>query len=73
LVINHFLYGFDLKCIYDAETLSKLLSLAGFSEIVQTEIGQSVHRELCGVEGHGKFIPSEFNTLETFVLEATKV
>ena len=73
LVMNNFLYVIGSKMIYDPECLTWALSQAGFSQIIPAKVGESLHPELRGVEGHGKFIPAEFNELETFVLEATKV
>ena len=72
LVVNNFFYGFGYKFIYDPPTLTWMLSRAGFSRVVSAKVGESTHPELRGLEGHGKYIPNEFNELETFVLEATK-
>lgn len=75
-VINNLLYdpcnGLGGKSVYDQETLTWMLSQAGFSRVDLRSVGESPHPELRGVEGHGKVIPPEFNELETTVLEATK-
>ena len=44
----------------------------GFSDVVRSEIGQSEHPELRGLEQHDKEIGSRFNAIESFVLEAVK-
>ncbi|MBZ5513967.1 MAG: methyltransferase domain-containing protein [Acidobacteriia bacterium] len=72
LVINNLFYGFGCKFIYDPETLTSMLYRARFSRVVPAKVGESSHPELRGLEGHGKCIPSEFNELETFILEASK-
>lgn len=72
LVVNNFFYGFGYKFIYDPATLTWMLSRAGFSPVVSAKVGESTNPELRGLEGHGKYIPNEFNELETFVSEATK-
>ena len=45
---------------------------AGFEALKWCEVGKSEHAALCGVEGHWRTMPAEFNLLETMVLEATK-
>jgi SAM-dependent methyltransferase len=72
LVINNLFYGFGYKFIYDPETLTSMLYRARFSRVVPARVGESSHPELRSLEGHGKCIPSEFNELETFILEASK-
>jgi len=72
LTINNYVYGFNLRFIYDPSCLAWALSQAGFSEIATANIGESGHIALRGIERHGTVVPDEFNQFETFVLEATK-
>ena len=71
-VINRFHTAWGHQIIYDRETLSSMVQDAGFVELKWCEVGKSEHAALCGVEGHWRTMPAEFNLLETMVLEATK-
>jgi SAM-dependent methyltransferase len=72
LTINNYVYGFNLRFIYDPSCLAWALSQAGFLEIAAANVGESGHKALRGIERHGTVVPDEFNQFETFVLEATK-
>jgi len=71
-VINRFHTSWCHQIIYDHETLSAALEAVGFKSPTPCEVGKSQHTELNGIEGHFKLLPSEFNLLETMVIEATK-
>lgn len=71
-VITHFFRGCGHKLIYDFETLKQTLEDCGFVGILRCNVGQSKDPNLSGIESHGKRISSEFNKLESFVVEATK-
>src|SRR5262245_53475612 len=70
LAINNYLYGFNLRFIYDPTCLAWALSRAGFSQIATAKVGESEHIALRGIERHGSVVPAEFNQFETFVVEA---
>lgn len=72
-VINHMFKDHQHQFIYDFETLSALLTDAGFAEIRRSAPGESDDPELRGVEGHGRTIDDEqINSFETFVVEAVR-
>ena len=71
-VVNRFHTTWGHQIIYDKETLENLLVSTGFKNITICEVGKSNHKALCGVEGHFKLIPEEFNLLETMIMEGTK-
>lgn len=71
-VVNNFFREWDHQIIYDFKTIELMLSRAGFSDIQQVAIGDSNDKNLEGVERHGMIIPSEFNALETMVIQARK-
>jgi predicted SAM-dependent methyltransferase len=72
-VINLMFKGFGHRFIYDDQTLSALLSEAGFVEIVKFEPGESGDPALRGLEAHGRAIGDEdVNRLETMVIEGTR-
>jgi predicted SAM-dependent methyltransferase len=72
VVINNFFHDWGHKFIHNGSSLAAVLRVAGFKRIERTDVGQSRHLELCGLERHGNAIPGEFNRLETMVFEATK-
>lgn len=71
-VISRFHTNWGHQIIYDRETLTRMLEEVGFKDITWCEVGQSVHEELNGVEGHFKVMPYEFNQLETMIVEGMK-
>jgi SAM-dependent methyltransferase len=71
-VINNFFWGFGHYFVYDLETLVATLSAAGFLDAVVCAPGESVVRDLCGLESHGVLIGEEYNRFETMVVEARK-
>jgi hypothetical protein len=49
-----------------------MLKHAGFIDITECSINESVISDFQGLELHGNTIPPEFNKLETMVIEAKK-
>jgi predicted SAM-dependent methyltransferase len=72
LTINQWFRGFGHRFIYDYETLEHSLVGAGFSNVKRYNVGESDDVNLCDIERHGCTVPSEFNQLETMVVEAVK-
>jgi predicted SAM-dependent methyltransferase len=73
VVVNQMFRGWGPQFLYDQETLSKVLSQAGFSGITRCEVGKSEDPELAKLEGHWRKIGESNNRFETMVLEARKV
>ena len=71
-VINNFFRNWGHKFIYDFKTLEDTMNKTGFISIKRCKVGESENSELRGIESHGQVIPSEFNKLETVVVEAKK-
>ena len=71
-VISRFHTNWGHQIIYDRETLTRKLEEVGFKDITSCEVGQSVHKELNGVEAHFKVMPYEFDLLETMIVEGMK-
>jgi predicted SAM-dependent methyltransferase len=61
------------KSVWTCDILRFFLNLAGFTWISQNNVGESNHKDLIGVEGHGKVIGDDINRLETIVYEGTKI
>jgi SAM-dependent methyltransferase len=72
-VINHMFKDHKHQFIYDCETLSAMITDAGFIEVVRRKPGESDEPELRGVEAHGRAIGDEaVNRFETLVVEAQR-
>jgi predicted SAM-dependent methyltransferase len=71
-VINNFFKAWGHQLIHDVNSLKELGLQYGFANVEECEVGQSTHVELQNIEKHGTIIPSEFNKLETMVIEFTK-
>ena len=71
-VISGFHTNWGHKVIYDFDTLARMTKQYGFSTR-QCMVGVSEHPALCDIERHGTCIPTEFNLLETMILESTKL
>ena len=71
-VISRFHTSWGHQVIYDKETLAGLLEQVGFKDVCMCEVSNSRHQALNGVEAHFKFLPPEYNELETMVIEASK-
>jgi len=56
-------------CLYDAETLQRLLDSAGFCNMTRCKVSKSIHPELSGIEHH--YIGSIEDDF-TLIMEATK-
>lgn len=70
-VVNNFFRDWGHQFIYDEDTLSGLLTEAGFSDITRVDLEVSNHEHLNGLENVGR-MPDGFLKLETIVLEATR-
>jgi SAM-dependent methyltransferase len=72
-VINHIFKDHGHQFIYDYETLSALLTDAGFRKLVRRTPGESDDPVLRGIEAHGRAIGDEaINRFETLVVEAER-
>ena len=69
-VINNFFRSWGHRFIYDFKTLNDARSW--FINIAHYRPGESYDENLQGIEAHSKWIPDEFNRLETLVLEGSK-
>lgn len=70
-VINNFYRDWGHQYIYDVPVMRDALTKAGFLEITETEIGNSPHSALCGLE-HAQRMPPGFLALESMIIEAKK-
>jgi predicted SAM-dependent methyltransferase len=71
-VINNFFRSWGHRFIYDFKTLNDAMSRTGYINIAHYRPSESDDQNLQGIEAHSKWIPDEFNRLETFVLEGSK-
>jgi len=71
-IINNFFKAWGHKIIHNFDSLKSLAYQAGFSEIIETVVGNSDFPDLQNIEKHGTVIPSKFNKQETMVLEIKK-
>jgi predicted SAM-dependent methyltransferase len=69
-VINNFFASWGHRFIYDRETLFFALTKAGFTNVVEHEVGKSEHPALRGIEGHTDIVGQFANTFETMIFEA---
>lgn len=72
LVVNNFMHLWGHRMLYDRTTLCTMLQKAGFAEVRECAIGQSLCTDLCGLEHHGDVIPAWANAMETTCFEAIK-
>jgi predicted SAM-dependent methyltransferase len=70
--VNHFMRAWGHKFLYDHMTLEYALENAGFNEIEEVEISQSVCPELRNLENVGR-MPPGFLEMETFIMEGIKI
>ncbi len=70
-MLNRMVRDWGHQFLYDESTLRRLLIEEGFTNIVRSEVGQSRHSDLNGVERHQEEIGDGHNELETMVLEAS--
>lgn len=72
-VVNNAFRNWGHQFLYDRPTLLSSLQEAGFAEPTFVAPGESRHRFLRGVEGHGWFVgDEEINRFETMVAEAMR-
>jgi len=69
-VINSLFYHHGHCFLYDAETLSAVLTEAGFISCRVSSPGESQLPGMAGLERHGQVMGDDFNRLETLVVEA---
>jgi predicted SAM-dependent methyltransferase len=72
IALNHLIYNWGHRFLYDDFELIKLMHSAGFTEIQRASVGKSLHTQLENIEQHAKFYGDEMNDFETMVFEATK-
>lgn len=70
-VINNFFRSWGHLFIYDEETLTRALEMAGFRNIVRFGVGQSAEGALQGLENEGR-MPAGFLDYESMCLEGVK-
>lgn len=72
-IINNFFRDWGHCFIYDSKTLTKTFELNGFINIKQKSPNNTSYEIFKNVELHGtNIMPTEFNELETLVIEAEK-
>jgi len=69
-VINSLFHHHGHCFLYDAETLSVVLTEAGFISCAVRQPGESLLPGMAGLERHGQVMGEDFNRLETLVVEA---
>jgi len=70
-VINNFFRDWDHQFIYDSETLQRLFKDVGFTNIVQCDLNESIHKDLKNLAHEDRY-PSGFLKLESLIIEGTK-
>jgi predicted SAM-dependent methyltransferase len=70
-VLNNFVRAWSHKFIYDPDTLSTTLRIAGFRDLVECKLGESEHPDLTGLEKVHR-LPEGFLELESMIIEACK-
>lgn len=71
-VVNNMFRDFGHQFIYDAASLPMTLERAGFTNIVRCCWGESMDRNLSGLESHGKTLDNEaIARFETMIFEAS--
>ena len=71
-VINNYMRDWGHQMIHSWESLSELVTLAGFTGITSHEVGESTDPNLCSLEKHYEMIGVKYNRFETQILEAFK-
>ncbi len=69
--INLVMHEFGHIYLYDEGTLRRVLTRAGFRQVVRCEPRMSRHAELAGVDWHADKVPDTVNRVEALILEAT--
>ncbi len=72
VVFNNFFRDWGHQFIYNEATLTTLLQMTGFRDILRLEVGESSDPVLCGLENHHLEITDRFNRMESLVMEAIK-
>ena len=70
-VLNNMFWNFAHRFVYDEATLRHALKTAGFVDVEAWPVGESGDPRLVGLERHMRSA-TEFNVLETMVLEARR-
>lgn len=71
-LLNYIFYNFYHKFIYGKSSITQLLVTNGFTDILFFEPGESNDLNLTGLERHQVCLGTEFNNMETMVVEAVK-
>lgn len=69
-VLNRMMRAWGHIYLYDEGTLRRVLTRAGFRQVVRCEPGKSEHAELVGVDRHADAIGDLANRIESLILEA---
>jgi hypothetical protein len=70
--VNLIFYGHGHRYIFSGDELNALLRAAGFTDLRQMDPNQYGHPIFNGVDGHGKVLGHEINTIESMAIEAAK-
>lgn len=71
-VINNYFKDWGHQLIHNPNSIIELITLSGFKNIEQKNVGESEVKYLINIEHHANQITEEFNLLETMVFEAVK-
>ncbi|PJE24621.1 MAG: hypothetical protein CK431_05080 [Mycobacterium sp.] len=69
--LNLVMHEFGHVYLYDEATLRRVLTRAGFRQVVRCEPRMSEHAALVNVDRHADLIPETANRVESLILEAT--
>lgn len=69
--LNLVMHEFGHVYLYDEGTLRRVLTRAGFKQVVRCEPKLSEHAELAGIDRHAAACPDSVNRVEPLVLEAS--
>lgn len=72
IVINNFFRNWGHKFLWDPSLLRQVMVNAGFSNVYQCCVNMSADPNLRDLEQHGKWIPPQWNELETMIFEAKR-
>jgi predicted SAM-dependent methyltransferase len=70
-VLNRMMREWGHIYLYNEDTLRRVLTRAGFRQVVRCEPGMSQYAELVGVDRHANAIGDLANRIESLILEAT--
>jgi predicted SAM-dependent methyltransferase len=72
-MINRVVRDWGHQFLYDEDTLTRLLTAAGFRDVVRCAPHESSHPELVGVDRHQEETGDRMNRIESLILEAIAI